>query len=152
MTDNRILWAEAKNRLAAAVSFLGFAPELAELMAKQLGSPKAIDRMTKYIYLARPRSEEMLVDEMLAICDEIDAWRRKKTGQEGGKKRCHGLRHVEFFQLTGPASEGQHAEEHQQQIDIVHSDAIPIRSVFRDYRSLRPGFHFFQVKTDIQQT
>jgi hypothetical protein len=82
MTDNRILWAEAKNRLAAAVSFLGFAPELAELMAKQLGSPKAIDRMTKYIYLARPRSEEMLVDEMLAICDEIDAWRRKKTGQE----------------------------------------------------------------------
>jgi hypothetical protein len=80
--NNQTAWLEAKNRLVKAVSALGFAPEFGEVMARQLGSPKAIDRMTKYIYLARPRSEEMLVDEMLAICDEIDAWRRKKTGQE----------------------------------------------------------------------
>ena len=51
-------------------------------MARQLGSPKAIDRMTSYVYQARPRTEEMLVDEMLAICAEIETWREKKESQE----------------------------------------------------------------------
>ena len=55
-----------------AVTGIGFSAELAELMAWQLGSPKAIDRMTSYVYQARPRTEEMLVDEMLAICAEIE--------------------------------------------------------------------------------
>ena len=74
-------WAEAYHRLEQAVVSLGYSAELAYLLAKQLGSPKAIDRMTSYIRQARPRSEEMLVDEMLAICAEIDAWRQKKTAQ-----------------------------------------------------------------------
>ena len=65
-----------------AVAALGFTPELGELFARELGSPKAIDRMTSYIRLAHPRSEEMLVDEMLAIKAEIDAWREKKEAQE----------------------------------------------------------------------
>ncbi|MCR4578260.1 MAG: hypothetical protein K5784_10190 [Clostridiales bacterium] len=82
INDTRRLWARAKERLVAAVAALGFRPELGELMARQLGSPKAIDRMTAYIDQAHPRSEEMLVDEMLAICAEIDAWRRKKSAQE----------------------------------------------------------------------
>ena len=51
-------------------------------MARELGSPKAIDRMTAYIHQARPRTEEMLVDEMLAIKGEIDAWRAKKEAEE----------------------------------------------------------------------
>ena len=38
--------------------------------------------MTSYIYQARPRTEEMLVDEMLAIKGEIDAWRAKKEAEE----------------------------------------------------------------------
>lgn len=81
MNDNRALWAQAHERLTAAMTDLGFSPELAHLMAKQLGSPKAIDRMTAYIWQARPKSEEMLVDEMLSICAEIDAWRQKRIGQ-----------------------------------------------------------------------
>ena len=80
--DDRRSWAEARDGLVAATTALGFSAELAELMARQLGSPKAIDRMTAYIDQAHPRSEEMLVDEMLAICAEIDAWRRKKSAQE----------------------------------------------------------------------
>ena len=60
----------------------GFSAELAELMARQLKSPKAIDRMAAYIRLAHPRTEEMLVDEMLAICAEIETWRQKKESQE----------------------------------------------------------------------
>ena len=82
MTPNQYLWTQARNRLVAAVTGIGFSAELAELMAKQLGSPKAIDRMTSYVHQARPRTEEMLVDEMLAICSDIETWRQKKESQE----------------------------------------------------------------------
>ena len=82
MTPNQYLWTQARDRLVAAVTSIGFSAELAELMARQLGSPKAIDRMTSYVYQARPRTEEMLVDEMLAICAEIETWRQKKESQE----------------------------------------------------------------------
>ena len=82
MTPNQYLWSQSRDRLVAAVTGLGYSTELAELMARELGSPKAIDRMTSYIYQARPRTEEMLVDEMLAIKGEIDAWRAKKEAEE----------------------------------------------------------------------
>ena len=79
-------WTEAKNRLIKAVSSLGCPQEFGDVMARQRGSPKAIDRMTSYVYQARPRTEEMLVDEMLAICAEIDAWREKKESQIAQEK------------------------------------------------------------------
>ena len=82
MTSNQYLWSQSRDRLVAAVTGLGYSAEVAELMARELGSPKAIDRMTSYIYQARPRTEEMLVDEMLAIKGEIDAWRAKKEAEE----------------------------------------------------------------------
>ena len=82
MTPNQYLWAQARDRLVGAVTALGFSAELADLMVKQLGSPKAIDRMTSYVRQVRPRTEEMLVDEMLAICAEIEAWRERKESQE----------------------------------------------------------------------
>ena len=82
MTPNQFLWAQAKNRLVVAVTGLRYSAELAELMARELGSPKAIDRMVSYIRQAHPRTEEMLVDEMLAICAEIETWRQKKESQE----------------------------------------------------------------------
>ena len=82
MTENQRKWAQARDGLVAATTALGFSAELAELMARQLKSPRAIERMTSYIRQAHPRSEEMLVDEMLAICAEIDTWREKKESQE----------------------------------------------------------------------
>ena len=82
MTPNQYLWAQARDRLVAAVTALGFSAELADLMAKQLGSPKAIDRMTSYVRQAHPRTEEMLVDEMLAICAELETWHERKESQE----------------------------------------------------------------------
>ena len=82
MTPNQYLWTQARDRLVAAITGIGFSSELAELMAGQLGSPKAIDRMTAYVHQAHPHTEEMLVDEMLAICDEIKTWREKKESQE----------------------------------------------------------------------
>ena len=80
--NNHTEWTAAKKRLIKAVSSIGFPQEFGEVMARQLGSPKAIDRMTSYVYQAKPRTEEMLVDEMLAICDQISAWREKKASRE----------------------------------------------------------------------
>ena len=92
-TQNQRIWAQARDRLVAAATSLGFHAELAELMARQLKSPKAIDRMTSYIRQAHPNSEEMLVDEMLAICAEIDAWREKKASQEAQSRYNEILRY-----------------------------------------------------------
>ena len=82
MTDNQVEWSRKRDELVSAIKQLGFPRELGEQIAKQLGSPKAIDRMTSYIYHAKPQSLEMIVDEMLAITAEIDAWREKKESQE----------------------------------------------------------------------
>ncbi len=45
-------------------------------------APAILRRMVSYIRQAHPRTEEMLVDEMLAICAEIETWREKKESQE----------------------------------------------------------------------
>jgi len=82
MTPNQKQWARARDGLASAAASLGYPKELADLLAGQLGSPKAIDRMAAYLYLARPDSLEMIADEMLAICSEIDAWREKKEARD----------------------------------------------------------------------
>ncbi|MBR2822272.1 MAG: hypothetical protein IKE24_01085 [Clostridia bacterium] len=82
MTPNQRQWSLSRNELARAVSALGYPAEFADLLAKQLGSPKAIDRLTSYLYHAKPHSLEMIVDEMLAIKSEIEAWREKKESQE----------------------------------------------------------------------
>ena len=81
-TPNQRMWAQARDRLAGTTKSLGFPEEFADLLAKQLGSPKAIDRMTDWLYHVRPRSVEMVVDEMLAICSDIEAWKKKKESQE----------------------------------------------------------------------
>ena len=82
MTPNQLLWSRSRDNLIRAVTTLGFSSELGNLLARELGSPKAIDRMTSYVRQAKPHSEEMLVDEMLAIKAEIDAWRERKEAME----------------------------------------------------------------------
>ena len=82
MTPNQRIWAASRDRLAKAVSSLGYPEEFAGLLAGRLKSPGAMDRMTSYLYQAHPGSIETIVDEMLAIRAEIDAWREKKESQE----------------------------------------------------------------------
>lgn len=65
---------------------LGFREELGEAIAKNLGSPKAMERMTAYLHYVKPKKEELVVDEMLAICSEIAAWREKKASEEANAK------------------------------------------------------------------
>ncbi len=69
-----------------ALISLGFPEELGDQIAKQLGSPKAMRRMMGYLFNVKPRSVELVVDEMLAICSEIEEWKKKKESQEANAK------------------------------------------------------------------
>ena len=84
--NHQTVWRLSRDRLVSAVTAVGFSPELGELMARQLGSPKAIDRMTAYVRHGYARNMEMLVDEMLAICADTENWREKKESQEAQAK------------------------------------------------------------------
>ena len=48
-------WTRAKEELVQAMCRLGFREELGEAIAKNLGSPKAMDRMTAYLHYVKPR-------------------------------------------------------------------------------------------------
>ncbi len=85
MSDQRE-WSRSRDDLVDAVKRLGFPEELGVEMAKNLGSPKAMNRMASYLYHVKPKSVEMVVDEMLAICSEIDAWRDKKASEEANAR------------------------------------------------------------------
>ena len=79
--DNRIIWEQSRDALVAVIVSLGFPAELGEMIARHLGSPKAIGRMTAYLQYERPTDDRMIVDEMLAISEEIEAWREKKNSR-----------------------------------------------------------------------
>ncbi len=74
-------WTAARDELVRTVVGLGFPAELGEAAARHLGSPKAMERMTKYLRYVQPDSPELIVDEMLAIRAEIDAWRERKKSR-----------------------------------------------------------------------
>lgn len=82
MNDAALIWTRSKEELVRTVVSLGVPSELAEAIARHLGSPKAIDRMTAYLNYEKPTDANTVVDEMLAIRAEIDAWKRKKTAEE----------------------------------------------------------------------
>ena len=70
-------------------------------IAKGLGAPKAMDRMRSYLLQARPQDPETIVDEMLAIRAEIDAWRYRKRSEEANAKYNELLR----YGFDGPEDE-----------------------------------------------
>ena len=86
MTEYQQQWAQARDRLAAALAAAGYPAELSDIMAKQLRSPRAIDRMTAYVRHGYARNMEMMADEMLAICADAENWREKKESQEAQAK------------------------------------------------------------------
>ena len=84
--DNRIEWARKHDELVRAVESLGLPGELGDQVARQLGSPKAMQRMMAYLYNVKPSSAELIVDEMLAICSDIDRWKDKKAAEEANAR------------------------------------------------------------------
>lgn len=86
MRENQLLWTETRDELVRSVERLGFPAQLGEAVAKHLGSPKAMERMIAYLENVKPRREDLLVDEMLAIRSEVDAWREKKASEEANAR------------------------------------------------------------------
>ena len=86
MNDNQREWTKTKDGLVADIVYLGFPKELGELIAKQLGSPKAMLRMQSYLHNVRPHDANEIVDEMLAIQSDIDRWKDKKASLEANAR------------------------------------------------------------------
>jgi aminopeptidase N len=86
-------WARSREELIQALARLGYPAEFGQLIARQLGSPKAIDRMAAYLRSAEPRSIEEIADEMLAIQSEIEIWREKKASEEANTRYNDILNH-----------------------------------------------------------
>jgi len=84
--DTRREWARSRDELVMAIRSLGFPDELGEQIAKMLGSPKAMQRMMGYLYNENPNTAELIVDEALAICSDIDRWKEKKASEEANAK------------------------------------------------------------------
>ena len=72
-TNKQREWQSARLRLINAIRQLGFPAELGHVVAQK--------RMISYLTYVKPRKAELVVDEMLAICSEIDAWREKKASE-----------------------------------------------------------------------
>ncbi len=79
-------WTIAKNDLVYEIENLGFPADLGENIAKQLRSEKAMRRMIAYLHYVKPRKAELIVDEMLAICSDIENWKKKKAVEEANAK------------------------------------------------------------------
>ena len=75
-------WVRTKDRLVQTMRRFGFREELGMAVAQNLGSPKAMERMISYLVNVKPKTEELVVDEMLAICSEVAAWREKKASEK----------------------------------------------------------------------
>ncbi len=81
-----MVWKRKHDEVVSAVTDLGFPGELGDQIARQLGSSKAMDRMLAYLYNVKPRSAELIVDEMLAICSDVDRWEDKKAAEEANAR------------------------------------------------------------------
>ena len=79
---DRSEWIYSRDALVREIKQLGFPEELGLEIAKQLGSPKAMERMRAYLYNVKPGSVELVIDEMLAIRTDIEAWRSRKESLE----------------------------------------------------------------------
>lgn len=85
-TDAQREWQRECGLLVTAVAELGFPRELGEQVAKLLGSPKAMERMRAYLFHVKPGSAELIVDEALAICSDIERWRDKKAAEDANAR------------------------------------------------------------------
>ena len=61
MFDEREEWREARDGLVSEVTRLGFDEALGKEIAKNLGSPKAMDRMAAYLRYEKPKKVEIVV-------------------------------------------------------------------------------------------
>ena len=72
---------QKKRELIDILVRMGFSAELGEAIAANLRTEKPMNRMIGYLLSAQPRTEEDIVDEMLAIMSDRDTRIRKKEAE-----------------------------------------------------------------------
>ena len=79
--NNNPTWSNTRDRLISTLTSLGYPAELGDMIAREIGSPKGIERMISYLNYVRPERIELIADEMIAIKSDIDRWRKKKESE-----------------------------------------------------------------------
>ncbi len=70
-----------KRQLTDLIVRMGYPRHFGELIGSTLGTPKALERMIHYLLGVQPSSAEEIADEMLAIREELDSWKQKKSAE-----------------------------------------------------------------------
>ena len=78
-------WKAAYRNLIRAIVSMRYPEEFGKQIAKNLGSEKLMNRMTSYLYSAKPRSAEEIADEMLAIMSDREQWIKKKEAEQANR-------------------------------------------------------------------
>ena len=79
--DRRARIRRTKDELILTLEQMGSPPEFGRTVADQLGHELAVRRMISYLRQVKPGNIELIVDEMLSIISDRDAWIRKKQVQ-----------------------------------------------------------------------
>ena len=77
---------EKRRQLIDLLVRMGYSADLGEAITANLRTEKPMSRMIGYLLSARPRNEEEIVDEMLAIMSDRDTWIRKKEAEFSNQK------------------------------------------------------------------
>ena len=72
---------ELRYKMAEAMDRLGFPEEFAFMIADELGTEYAMERMISWLWQYKPTRPEDAADEMLAIKAEFEGYRQKKINE-----------------------------------------------------------------------
>ena len=72
---------ELSYQLRLQIISLGYPDEFARVVAGQLHSERSLKRMLGYLRLSNHPSPEEIADELLAILDENESWKQKKSSE-----------------------------------------------------------------------
>ena len=78
--------AKTAAQLIYILKVMGYPEDFGKAIASQLRTEKAMRRMIGYLRQAKPKHPEEIVDEMLAIMEEREAWIRKKSAEYYNQK------------------------------------------------------------------
>ena len=75
-----------RQQLTDILKRMGYPDSLGEAIYSNLRTEKPMNRMIGYLLSTQPRSEEEIVDEMLAIMSDRDNWVKKKEAEYYNQK------------------------------------------------------------------
>lgn len=86
MSDRMSSKERARNNLISQMQRMGYPYEFAFLIAQELGSEKAMGKMSGFLRNAGPVRMEAVADEMVAILEDRQHWIEKKTAEYYNRK------------------------------------------------------------------